>query len=88
MEKTVTLKPYDCDVADDVFSCLFRHTEHDREDGLTEMPSASYQLLISGMEDVLWELHGDDRDTIRRALAITERLRDEQKKREWNRREV
>ena len=34
MEKTITLKPYDREVAEDVFSILFNNIENSTEDGL------------------------------------------------------
>lgn len=85
MEKTMLVKPYDRDVADDVFSCLFYHTGHSTEQGLEEIPSASYQLVVSALELMRWELSGTDRETILKATGIVEYLRDMQKSREWNR---
>lgn len=88
MEKTVTLRPYDHDVSDDVFSCLFNHIDQETETGLMEIPSASYQLIVSALEMVRWECTGADLETIKRATAIVSGLRDQQKRREWNRRKA
>lgn len=82
MEKTVTLKPFDYDVADDVYSCLFQHIPGETETGLMPTPAASYQLVVSALELVLWDVHGEQRDIIRKAIGITEYLRDVQKQRE------
>lgn len=79
------LKPYDRKVADEVFSVLFCKGI-DREDGLKEIPSASLQVVVSALEYILWDLKGEDRNTIKRAIGITEWLRDEQKNREFKRR--
>ena len=81
---TVELKPYDHDVADDIFSALFCKGL-DREDGLKEIPSASLQLLISGLEYVLWDLTGNDRSTVKSTISILSYLRDVQKGREFRR---
>ena len=85
MEKTITLKPYDREVAEDVFSILFNNIENSTEDGLMELPSASYQLVVSALESIRWDVRGDDRETIRVAISIVEGLRDKQKMREWRR---
>ena len=83
--KEATIKAYDWESADNAFSVLFANGL-DREDGLKEIPSASLQLLVSALEYVRWDCKGEDRDIIKRATAICERLRDEQKMREWGRR--
>ena len=81
----MVVKPYDRDAADDVFSCLFCQTGHSTEQGLEEIPAASYQLVVSALELMRWELSGTDRETILRATGIVAHLRDMQKSREWNR---
>lgn len=86
-EKTVTLKPYDREVAYDVFSVLFNGIDFDTEDGLSEIPSASYQLVVSALEMIRWEVHGADREIFKKATGIVEMLRDRQKMREWKRKE-
>ena len=85
MEKTITLRPYDREVSEDVFSVLFNNIENSTEDGLMELPSASYQLVVSALESIRWDVRGDDRETIRVAICIVEGLRDKQKMREWRR---
>lgn len=80
------LKAYDHNCADEVFSELFTKGL-DREDGLKEIPSASLQLVVSALEYIRWDLRGgEDRTTILKAVGVVERLRDEQKMREWKRR--
>lgn len=81
---TVDLKPYDEHVSWQVFSALFCNTQA-REDGMTEIPSASLQLVVSGLEYIAWEVSGEELDTIKGAIRIADRLRDEQKLREWKR---
>lgn len=87
MEKNITLRPYDREVADDIFSVLFNRDMPDRPDGLTEIPAASYQLVISALELIRWEVSpGRDWEALRTTVALVERLRDEQKEREFARR--
>lgn len=83
-DKTMTVKPYDYDVADDLFPILFR-TNTEREDGLTEIPGASYQIVLSALELIRWEVRGGDREIIRQAEGIIAGLRDIQKNRERKR---
>lgn len=85
MEKNVTLRPYDRDVAEDVFSVLFNHIDFSTEDGLMEVPSASYQLVVSALESIRWDVRGEAKETIKKAIGIVEGLRDAQKMREWRR---
>lgn len=84
-EVNITLRPYDREVSEEVFSCLFNHIDYETETGLMEIPSASYQLIVSALEAVRWDCKGEDREIIKRATGIVERLRDKQKMREWNR---
>lgn len=79
------LKAYDYHVVDRIFSVLFCNGLS-REDGLIEIPCASLQLVVSALEYIRWDLSGADRDTITKAISVVERLRDEQKMREWRRR--
>lgn len=80
------LKAYDHNCADEVFSELFTKGL-DREDGLKEIPSASLQLVVSALEYIRWDgRNANERDAILKAIGIVERLRDEQKMREWRRR--
>lgn len=83
-ELTLTVKPYDDVSADAIFPILFR-TNVEREDGLTEIPAASYQLVISALEQMTWESFGEDRATLRRAISVVDFLRDMQKGREYRR---
>ena len=83
--KTIDLKPYDFHVTDDIFSELFAKGL-DREDGLKEIPADSLQLVVSALEYILWDLHTPtERNVMKCAISITERLRNEQQMREWNR---
>lgn len=86
-DSTVKLVPYDYDVADEVFNRLFisAGTKEQTEDGLCEIPAASYQLVVSALEYIRWETGGEWHDTINRAISIAEDLRDWQKMREWKR---
>lgn len=86
-EKTVTLKPYDHAVSDDVFSMLFMSGKDDEERGLKEIPAASYQLVASALELILWDVSGKDRLAIKESIGICKMLRDQQKLREWNRKD-
>ena len=87
MTKTVELKPFDRKVADDVYSCLFCHIETETEDGLMEIPSASYQLVVSALESMLWEARDmEEKTALRKAVGLVESYRDRQKMREWHRR--
>ena len=81
-EKTMTVKPYDYDVADDVYSVLFYGSDKSTEDGLMEIPAASYQIIVSALELMLWEVHGQDRDTMRETIATVSMLKERQKERE------
>lgn len=81
------LVPYDREVADVVFSKLFITDQYSTEGGLSEVPSASYQLVVSALELMLWEVRGETHDTLKRAVGIVQGLRDAQKMREWKRRE-
>ena len=83
-DKTMTVKPYDYDVVDDLFPILFI-TNNNREDGLTEIPAASLQMVVSALELIRWEVRGADHEIIKETIGIIAGLRDEQKKREWKR---
>ena len=85
--KTITLKPYDEDAANDVFSILFHGSDIERPDGYTEIPAVSYQLVVSALEWIMWETSGQARDDLKHAKWVVEKLRDEQKKREWQRKD-
>ena len=83
-EKDVTLRPFDADVAEDVFSILFYTHEYPREDGQFQIPAASYQLVLSALELIQWETKGEDREAIKKARSVVAWLRDVQKGRENN----
>lgn len=86
MEKTMVVKPYDRKVVEDLTTILLWKDMESREDGLMEIPAATYQLGINILEAVKWEVTGEDNKTIKKALGILEHLREEQKwSREWNR---
>ena len=85
-EKTIHVKPYDRDAADEVFSVMFYGTNIERPDGLMEIPAASYQLVVSALELIRWDVYGENYKIIRQAMGIVENLRDVQKRREWERR--
>lgn len=83
--KEVELRPFDSDVAEDVYSILFYTHEYDRGDGQFEIPAASYQLVLSALELIQWECTGADREAIKQARAVVAWLRDVQKGREFDR---
>ena len=83
-DKTMTVKPYDYEVVDDLFPILFI-ANNNREDGLTEIPAASLQMVVSALELIRWEVRGADHEIIKETIGIIAGLRDEQKKREWKR---
>lgn len=72
------MTPYDYNVCEQVFHDLFTQGK-DRPDGLKEIPAASLQLLVSGMEYALLDLSGEDRQIMKKAIGIMEYLRDAQK---------
>lgn len=83
-ETTMTVKPYDYDVVDDLFPILFI-TNNNREDGLTEIPAASLQMVVSALELIRWEVRGADHEIIKETIGIVAGLRDIQKNRERKR---
>lgn len=83
-ETTMTVKPYDYDVVDDLFPVLFI-TNNNREDGLTEIPAASLQMVVSALELIRWEVRGADHEIIKETIGIIAGLRDIQKNRERKR---
>jgi len=83
---SIKLEPYNYDVSDNVFSILFNGSDKETENGLQEIPAASYQLIVSALQLCAYDnLDGGERDIIHTATAIIERLRDQQKLREWRR---
>lgn len=87
-EMNVTLKPYDRDVANNVYSVLFYGSDKSTEDGLMEIPTASYQLVVSALELMLWEVRKpDEREAFKKTIGIVAGLMETQKDREWKRRD-
>lgn len=94
MEKTLTVKPYDRDVVDDLTTILLWKDMVDRGDGYMDIPAATLQLGINILESAKYYMSDltDNldkrekyRETMRSAISIMEHLRDVQKIREWNR---
>lgn len=84
-EKTVTLRPYDREAAEDVFHYVFA-SGIDGENGLKECPAAALQLLVSALEYIRWDVHDQaGRQALKQTIGIVEGLRDQQQRREWNR---
>lgn len=88
-ENNVFVAPYDYNAADELYDILFNGAQFSTEGGNKEIPAASYQLLVSGLEAASWDAKDrEDFKKIREAVAVVQRLRDEQKRREWKRRKV
>ena len=94
MEKTMTVKPYDRDVVDELTTVLLWKDMKDRGDGYMDIPAATLQLGINILEsakyymaDLTEDLDKREkyRETMRSAISIMEGLRDVQKRREWKR---
>lgn len=83
--KALTVTAYDRDVADEIFGLLFYNSPYSTEKGLMEIPSASYQLVISALELIKWDASGEDRDAIRRTISFCEQMRGDSNSREWKR---
>lgn len=82
---TLTLKPYRHDVTDKVFSALF-YTDIETEGGVTEIPADSYQLVLSALELIRWEVYNEkERAALNDTIWLITSLRDKQKMREWKR---
>lgn len=80
------IKPYDRESADMVFAKLFWTREYTTEDGLMEIPAASYQMVVSALELFMWEVKdAEERKSIKQTIGIVQNLRDKQKMREWKR---
>ena len=83
---TIELKPYDHNVTDTIYSRLFNNTGHTTEDGLTEIPADSYQLVISALQLIRWEVRGDeDREAFYRVESVLNYLKMKQIEREQKR---
>ena len=94
MEKTMTVKPYDRNVVDELTTILLWKDMKDRGDGLMDIPAATLQLGINILESAKYymadltdnlENRKDYRETMLEAILIMEDLRDVQKRREWKR---
>ena len=94
MEKTMTVKPYDRNVVDELTTILLWKDMKDRGDGLMDIPAATLQLGINILESAKYYMadltenldkREKYRDTMRSAISIMEGLRDVQKIREWKR---
>ena len=92
MEKTMTVKPYDRNVVDELTTILLWKDMVDRGDGYMDIPAATLQLGINILEsakyymaDLTEDLDKREkyRETMRSAISIMEGLRDVQKIREW-----
>lgn len=85
---TIELKPYDFHVTDAVYSHLFYVDQYETEDGLFEIPADSYQLVISALELIRWEVRGEeDREAFYRVESVLSHLERGQRQREWKRKE-
>lgn len=85
---TIELRPYDHNVADEVYSHLFYVDEYETEEGYFEIPSASYQLVIGALELIRWEARNtEDKKAINKTIGLVKYFRDKQKMREWKRKE-
>lgn len=81
------IKPYDNEVADAIFAKLFWTREYTTEDGLREIPAASYQMVVSALDLFLGEVKDEaKRKSIKQTIGVVQNLRDKQKMREWKRR--
>ena len=94
MEKTMTVKPYDRNVVDELTTILLWKDMKDRGDGLMDIPAATIQLGINILEIAKYymsdltdnlEKRREYREAMYKAIGIMEDLRDVQKRREWKR---
>lgn len=94
MEKTMTVKPYDRNVVDELTTILLWKDMKDRGDGYMDIPAATIQLGINILESAKYYMSDltenldkreKYRETMRSAISIMERLRDLQKIRERKR---
>ena len=76
---------YDEDFSEAVYRTLFCENDKKTEAGLMEIPAGGYQLIVSALESLCWEVDGHDRDTLKEAVSVVTKLRDRQKVREWKR---
>lgn len=94
MEKTMTVKPYDRNVVDELTTILLWKDMKDRGDGIMDIPAATIQLGINILESAKYymadltdnlEKRREYREAMYKAIGIMEDLRDVQKRREWKR---
>lgn len=94
MEKTMTIKPYDRKVVEELTTVLLWKDMKDRGDGYMDIPAATLQLGINILEGAKYYMSDltdnldkrrEYREAILKAVEIMEHLRDDQKIREWNR---
>lgn len=94
MEKTMTVKPYDRNVVDELTTILLWKDMKDRGDGLMDIPAATLQFGINILESAKYYMadltedldkRREYREAMYKAIDIMEGLRDVQKRREWKR---
>ena len=94
MEKTMTVKPYDRTVVEELTTILLWKDMKDRGDGYMDIPAATLQLGINILESAKYymsdltdnlEKRREYREAMYKAIGIMEDLRDVQKRREWKR---
>ena len=94
MEKTMTVKPYDRTVVEELTTILLWKDMKDRGDGYMDIPAATLQLGINILESAKYYMSDltenldkreKYRETMRSAISIMEGLRDVEKIREWKR---
>lgn len=94
MEKTMTVKPYDRNVVDELTTILLWKDMVDRGDGYMDVPAATLQLGINILESAKYYMadltedldkRREYREAMYKAIGIMEDLRDVQKRREWKR---
>lgn len=94
MEKTMTVKPYDRNVVDELTTILLWKDMKDRGDGIMDIPAATLQLGINILESAKYYMadltedldkRREYREAMLKSIIIMERLRDLQKIRERKR---
>lgn len=84
--KEINVKPYDFKCVEEITHELFHAKElKETPEGWIEIPADSYQLILNGLEEARWFVHGEDRAALRHAMYIVENLRDIQRRREIQR---
>lgn len=94
MEKTMTVKPYDRNVVDELTTILLWKDMKDRGDGLMDIPAATLQLGINILESAKYYMSDltenldrrrEYREAMSKAIEIMAYLHNTQKTREWAR---